>query len=121
MAIPAKLLNATMGVVTFRISAVTGTATPTLYAWLEAKDTAQVQYFPLFYDQRGTEPATPGDDLGADLNRKNVTGTGGATVAGRHTAIYKHLPAMECRLRWRVTGTFSAGQGFTVSAGMDVA
>jgi len=119
MAVDVTLATDTMGSVALDVSAVTGTATPTLYMWLEKYDSTPQKYFPVPYDQQLTEPATPGDDAAGNQHRKNITGTAGVTAAGKHHATYKHLPGGRYRLRWRVTGSFTAGQGFTVGAGLD--
>jgi len=119
MAAPAELATATMGSVTLKIATVTGTS-PLLDMWLELYDQTAADYFPVPCDFQLTEPATPKTDVAVATYRKNINGPASVATAGKHHAVYKHLPAGKYRLRWVCSGTFTAGQGFTVSAGMEV-
>jgi len=100
-----------MAVVTIDITAVAG-ASPQCDFWLQGYDSFAKQWVDICYDQQLTSNAAAGD-LTANTNKRNINGTSAATAAGKHAAIYKHLPFSKVRLQWAFSGTTTS---FTFSA-----
>jgi hypothetical protein len=111
--------TATMAQVTLDITAVSGTATPTINFWLQASDDGGTTWYDLPYDLQMTT-AAGATDVDANETRRNINGTAGATGTGKHLAIFKHLAADMIRPVFDITGTFAGGQGITFSADLVV-
>ncbi len=110
----ASMLTAVVGV---DITAVTGTGSPTMDAWLQVSDDGGTTWYDMPADW-----ALKTNNAAAQGTLTPASGSGvrdivdGATAAGDWLGIYKHLAADRVRLKWIISGTFTAGQGFTFSA-----
>jgi len=112
------VLTAVGGWVFLDVSAVSGTGTPQMSAWLQGWD--GVGWFDLFHNGAGpTADATQADQTAAAAGKRNINGASVITAAGKYSAFYPQLPT-KIRLRWNITGTFTSVQGFTFSATADV-
>lgn len=101
--------------VSVNITAVTGTSTPSIDLYLEGSDDGGTKWYPIFYDKAGAATATAAD-VSAGTNKRNINGTSAATAVGAWMAEYKHVPPSMIRLRYVISGSFTAGQGFTLSS-----
>lgn len=113
-AIPIPTL--TMGQMYVDVTAVSGT-TPQMALWLQTAPEEAGPWTDMPYDLQMTT-ATAATDIDANETRRNVTGTAVITATGKHLAIFKHMAGLFIRPVYDISGTFSAGQGFTFSAGL---
>lgn len=110
--------------VSIDIASYTGT-TPSLSAWMQAAaqdwtnepDPDSWVGYDLPFDKLtiGTDTAA---DVAATLTRRNIVDA--AAAPGRWGAVYRRSGAQFVRLRWKITGTFAAGEGAMVSASLFV-
>ncbi len=100
-----------MATLSVDITAISGTATPTMSVWLQGTDDDGTTWFDIPYDLQlvTTAPATA--DVTAITNKRNAVN--GATAVGKYVAIYKHLSYAAVRLAGAITGTTPS---FTFSA-----
>jgi len=101
------------------VTSAGGTASPTLYVWLQGSDDGGATWYDVPVDQRMPSSAS-GAEPGVDINSRNITdgattngGVDSSEVPVQVVGIYKQLPTDLIRLAWAITGTTPT---FTFSA-----
>jgi len=114
------LTTASIAAVRLEIVDVTGTDTPAAAFWLVYfhKDYPSSRAAPLPIDVQMTETST-GAQVSGVLNGRNINGAtlvGVADIGKVYSAQYKHVAGYRVQIYAVITGTFTAGQGFTVNS-----
>ena len=109
-----------MGVAYLDVTAVSGTATPQLSVFLQGSNDNGVSWFDMPSDLSLVDAGSTQAQQTAVANKRNINGDTVVTAANKYSAIYKHLPHSTLRARWAISGSFTAGQGFTFSVILDV-